>query len=57
MARKVKAGYTVFITCVLGIILSMYGLYVENKMHADPGFVALCDLGSWASCSKVFSSK
>lgn len=52
-----KAGYLVYIVCVLGIILSSYGLYVENQIAINPDFVALCDLGSWASCSKVFHSK
>mmetsp|Transcript_56946 Transcript_56946/g.139749 ORF Transcript_56946/g.139749 Transcript_56946/m.139749 type:complete len:162 (+) Transcript_56946:89-574(+) len=54
---QARAGYAVYIVCVLGLVLSSYGLYVENQMAANPDFVALCDLGSWASCSKVFHSK
>lgn len=52
---------------VLGMILSSYAVYVEHKIseqRANPQslgdgeapFVALCDLGGWASCSDVLSS-
>jgi hypothetical protein len=51
-----RAGYLMTFACIVGIVLSSYGLYVENRIHEDPGFVSLCDLG-WASCSKVFTSK
>ncbi|XP_028396501.1 vitamin K epoxide reductase complex subunit 1-like [Dendronephthya gigantea] len=43
--------------CLLGIVLSIYALYVEVKKMQDKSFVALCDIHSKMSCSKVFSSK
>ena len=54
-----------------GLVLSAYALYVEHKVTAqkeraaklgadaadeETPFVALCDLGSWASCSDVLTS-
>jgi len=41
-----------------GLVLAVYALYVEYMMafHRE-GFVALCDFGSWASCSKVLTSE
>jgi hypothetical protein len=38
---------------VIGIILSGYATYAEYQMELDPNFVALCDIGEWAKCSKV----
>jgi uncharacterized membrane protein len=56
---------------VVGLLLSAYALYVEHKVtqqklnpHTltsaggeEAPFVALCDLGSWASCSDVLTSE
>jgi len=39
-----------------GVALSIYALYVENKLNADPEYVALCDLHERVSCSDVFHS-
>jgi len=52
---------------VLGVVLSAYAVYVEHRVtsqRANPlagaggevPFVALCDLGGWASCSDVLTS-
>lgn len=52
---------------VLGMILSAYAVYVEHKVseqrtnpqslsEGEAPFVALCDLGGWASCSDVLTS-
>ena len=43
--------------CLLGVVLSVYALYVEVKKTQDKSFQALCDINSRMSCSKVFSSK
>lgn len=42
--------------CVVGFVLAAYALYVEEMSKSHPGFVALCDISSGVSCSKVFSS-
>ena len=52
---------------VFGIVLSAYAVYVEHKVteqrtnphslsEGEAPFVALCDLGGWASCSDVLTS-
>ena len=52
---------------VFGMILSAYAVYVEHKVteqrtnphslsEGEAPFVALCDLGGWASCSDVLTS-
>eukprot|EP00483_Globobulimina_turgida_P004445 UN04454 len=42
--------------CFIGLFLSGCALYVEYKISDDPDYVAFCDIASWVSCSKVFSS-
>ncbi|KAF4727213.1 Vitamin K epoxide reductase complex subunit 1-like protein 1, partial [Perkinsus olseni] len=39
-----------------GIGVAVYSLYVEAMIHAFPGYHAACDISSWSSCSKVFTS-
>lgn len=51
-------GFTVLRgICFIGLFLCAYALYVEYKVAVDPNYVASCDLASWISCSKVFSSE
>ena len=45
------------ILCFVGLFLCFYALYVEYKAETDPDYVASCDLASWISCSKVFTSE
>eukprot|EP00667_Euglena_gracilis_P027717 EG_transcript_34552 len=40
----------------LGLLLSLYALYVEHESAANPGYRPLCD-NKWMSCSRVFSSE
>ncbi|KAJ8731397.1 hypothetical protein PYW07_004561 [Mythimna separata] len=47
----------VVLTSITGILLSTYALYVEMAVEARPGFSALCDIGEYASCSRVLSSE
>lgn len=51
---------------LFGIVLSSYALYVEHRVSRQKAglaseeeglFVALCDLGTWASCSDVLTSE
>eukprot|EP00933_Yihiella_yeosuensis_P014093 TRINITY_DN12761_c0_g1_i2.p1 TRINITY_DN12761_c0_g1~~TRINITY_DN12761_c0_g1_i2.p1 ORF type:complete len:169 (-),score=17.95 TRINITY_DN12761_c0_g1_i2:151-657(-) len=41
---------------ILGIALNIYTMYVESQIAQVPGYVPACNLGSWSSCSKVFTS-
>jgi uncharacterized membrane protein len=43
--------------CGLGLLLSVYALYVEHMHLVDNDFEALCDISAETSCSDVFSSK
>ncbi|XP_072312157.1 vitamin K epoxide reductase complex subunit 1 [Eucyclogobius newberryi] len=45
------------ILCVLGFILSIYALHVELSRESNPDYRAMCDLGQYVSCSKVFTSR
>ena len=41
------------ICAVLGVVISLYALYVEAQHEANEFYVALCDINSWIACSKV----
>jgi len=45
------------IISLIGLVLSIYALYVEFRASNDPNYVAACDISSYISCSKVFTSK
>uniref|UniRef100_A0A7S1RXN3 vitamin-K-epoxide reductase (warfarin-sensitive) n=1 Tax=Alexandrium catenella TaxID=2925 RepID=A0A7S1RXN3_ALECA len=41
---------------LLGLVIAAYTIYVESQISKIPGYTAACDLGSWSSCSRVFTS-
>jgi len=45
------------VACWCGIALSLYALWVEVQKHRDPQYVAVCDLGENAKCSRVLTSE
>src|SRR3989338_9103875 len=45
------------IKSIIGLILSIYALYVEKKAEHEKKYVALCDFSKKSSCSKAFKSK
>ena len=45
------------ILCALGMVLSIYSVYVEVLVERMPGYQALCDISPTMSCSRVFSSR
>ncbi len=46
----------IVITCLAGIALSSFALYVEHQKRLNDSYEALCDISHTVSCSKVFSS-
>ena len=50
-------GKIIYIFCAIGILLSVYALYVEIHAEGDSNFKAWCDINSRMSCSKVFTSR
>ena len=47
----------ILILCTLGICISMFALYVEFLKEKDPDYMALCDINSYMTCSRVLTSK
>lgn len=41
---------------MIGLVISIYAIYVEEMKFADPTYEAMCDLASYVSCSKVLTS-
>uniref|UniRef100_A0A6B2LP68 vitamin-K-epoxide reductase (warfarin-sensitive) n=1 Tax=Arcella intermedia TaxID=1963864 RepID=A0A6B2LP68_9EUKA len=41
----------------MGILVSLYGIYVEVNASNDSSFSSWCDLSSYISCSKVLTSE
>lgn len=50
-------SFVIRLSVLIGLVLSFYALYVEYQAHKDPDYIASCDIASWISCSKVFTSK
>ncbi len=42
---------------VLGLLLSIYSLYVEKKLEAQKSYSPVCDISKEVSCSAAFTSK
>lgn len=47
---------SIFIVATIGLCISLYGLFVENKLTEDPTYHPVCDLSDRVSCSKTFLS-
>lgn len=41
----------------IGLLLSLYGFYVERKAKSKKKYTAICDINDQISCSKAFTSK
>ncbi|KAK6025697.1 vitamin K epoxide reductase family protein, partial [Ostertagia ostertagi] len=44
-------------TLLAGLIVSLYGLYVEIRFEMDHEYSAMCDVSSLVSCTRVLTSK
>ena len=47
---------TVIIICVVGLVISVYGIFVERKIQQDALYKPACDISARISCSKTFLS-
>lgn len=51
---------TVFVSSILGLMVSFYTIYIEEQLKMHPGYEASCDMKvpffGVSSCSRVFSS-
>jgi len=45
------------ILAILGILISIYSIYIERKHTKQKDYKALCDIRDNVSCSKSFNSK
>lgn len=46
----------VLVISSIGLLLSLYGLFVERKLKADKSYKAVCDISDKMSCTKTFLS-
>lgn len=46
----------VVVAAGVGLIVCLYGLYIERKVQADHAYKAACDISDQASCTKTFLS-
>lgn len=45
------------IICIVGLLISMYAIYVEYKSEMVENYEATCDINESISCSSVFKSE
>ncbi len=43
-------------TAIVGILLSIYTLYIEYKLSKNKNYKAVCDISDRMSCTKTFAS-
>ncbi len=49
--------FTITMLSAIGLLLSIYALYIEIKLSRNKKYKPLCDLSDKISCSKNFTSK
>ncbi|HIH38588.1 vitamin K epoxide reductase family protein [Candidatus Woesearchaeota archaeon] len=47
----------ILILGILGLLLSLYALYIEKRAEKQKGYKAACDFNNKMSCTKAFTSK
>lgn len=47
---------SILIVCLIGLGLSLYGFFIEQKLQEDPHYKAVCDISDRMSCTKPFKS-
>ncbi len=48
---------SIYVTAVIGLVLSIYSVYVEKKYENNKSYKAVCDVNDKFSCTKAFSSR
>ena len=48
-----RRGTYIQLASLLGLTAAAYALYTEFKLDDNPDYEPLCNIGSWASCTKV----
>lgn len=46
----------VLVIASVGLLLSLYGLFVEQRLKANKNYKAVCDISDKISCTKTFLS-
>lgn len=46
----------VHMTCLSGLLISLYAVYLKFKIIEDPNYVALCDINESVSCTRVLEN-
>ncbi|XP_005100682.1 vitamin K epoxide reductase complex subunit 1 [Aplysia californica] len=47
----------ILVLCFIGLCISLFALYVEVIKEKNPDYVALCDVNSYMTCSRVLTSR
>lgn len=47
----------IFILSIIGLIISLYSLYLKIKLNNNPTHKPICDINKNISCTKALSSK
>ncbi|KAH9489332.1 Vitamin K epoxide reductase complex subunit 1-like protein 1 [Bulinus truncatus] len=53
---KFVRNSTLFL-CLIGLILSLFGLYIEIIKSKDKDYVAFCDISGYVTCSRALTSR
>jgi hypothetical protein len=49
----IRRGTYIQLAALLGLVAAGYALYVESQFDLNPDYEPLCNIGSFASCTKV----
>ncbi|RUS89762.1 hypothetical protein EGW08_002465 [Elysia chlorotica] len=55
-ASRAVRNATLFL-CLLGMCISVFAMYIEILKEKNPNYVALCDINSYITCSRVLTSR
>lgn len=55
MSSRIRTALLVF--TALGLIASVYGLYVHYRMQSDPTYISACEVNESVSCQQVLTSQ
>ncbi|CAG5129578.1 unnamed protein product [Candidula unifasciata] len=47
----------ILVLCLLGLCISIFGLYIEILKEKNPNYVPFCDINSYIACSRALTSR